>query len=122
MEFVKVELDNIRSGEATFKEIRAVIDDAGKNGMKYAGYLPCTIGPSGKILSYELIFSLEPDVIEHCYEKVEADNNVLTYAQYYGYKDILNKHEEAGEEFLGIVPVRMGPSGKILEIELVFCK
>ena len=122
MEYVRVELDNIRSGEATFKEIREVIEDAGKNGFKYAGYLPAVIGPSGKILSYDLIMKPELDVVEYAFEKVEAENNVLTNARFDGYKEIIDSYEDKDYDFCGIVPVRMGPSGKILEIELVFAK
>ena len=49
-------------------------------------------------------------------EKKEADKKALNEA-----KDIIKQLNE-GADFCGFVPIKIGPSGKILEMELVFAK
>ncbi|MCH4007451.1 MAG: hypothetical protein LKE59_09975 [Eubacterium sp.] len=37
-----------------------------------------------------------------------------------GYQDIIRTQAETGFHYAGFVPVKSGPSGKLLEIDLVF--
>lgn len=54
--------------------------------------------------------------------KLELKNNPATTATLDGYKDIIVEKANEGFSYAGYVPVKYGPSGKLLEIELVFQK
>lgn len=54
--------------------------------------------------------------------RVEMKNNPVTTAELSGYQDIIREYGEKGFAYAGFVPVRYGPSGKLLEIDLVFQK
>ena len=54
--------------------------------------------------------------------KLELKNNPATTAELDGYQDIIRSKGEEGFAYAGYVPVKYGPSGKMLEIDLVFQK
>lgn len=54
--------------------------------------------------------------------KLEMKNNPATSAELTNYKDVILEYGEKGFSYRGYVPVKSGPSGKLLEIELVFQK
>lgn len=54
--------------------------------------------------------------------KLEMKNNPATTAELTGYRDVICEYSEKGFSYAGYVPVKSGPSGKLLEIELIFQK
>lgn len=58
-EYVKLKLKNNVVKDATMSEHRKVIDKYAADGYKYIGYIPTRIGPSGKIVEFDLIFESE---------------------------------------------------------------
>ena len=54
--------------------------------------------------------------------RVEMKNNPATTAELSGYQDIIREYGEKEFPYAGFVPVKYGPSGKLLEIDLVFQK
>lgn len=52
--------------------------------------------------------------------RVEMKNNPAKNAELTGYQDIIRTQAETGFHYAGFVPVKSGPSGKLLEIDLVF--
>lgn len=123
MLFVRVDLDNSFTGVATCYGVYETIASSGKMGYKLKGFVPVTIGPSGKILAYDLVFEyLDGEEVEYDFEMVRAENNPRKSANFNDFDDVIMEHEHYGFDFCGFVPVEIGPSGKILEIELVFAK
>lgn len=120
MHFVRVDLENSPRGEATCFGVYETIVIAGKKGYKLKGYVPVAIGPSGKILAYDLVFEEKEEAVDYEFEDIFATNNPAKSAYFDEYDEIINRQERYGYEFCGFVPIRIGPSGKILEIELVF--
>lgn len=57
MEFVRLEYDNYPPGSAELHGYREVIKDYVSKGYTYLGFIPAKLGPSGKILIIDLIFS-----------------------------------------------------------------
>lgn len=57
MEFVKVDFDNNKVSNANLSEHREIIEKYVNDGYDYLGFVPVKLGPSGKILSIELIFN-----------------------------------------------------------------
>ncbi len=55
-QYVTIEFENNKLTTAKNTAHRGVIDKYAAQGFRYAGYVPCVIGPSGKILSMDLIF------------------------------------------------------------------
>ncbi len=55
-QYVTIEFENNKLTTAKSTAHREVIDKYAAEGFCYAGYVPCVIGPSGKILSIDLIF------------------------------------------------------------------
>lgn len=53
---------------------------------------------------------------------VELKNNPAATASLSDYQDIIRKYGDEGYSYHGFVPVKLGPSGKILSIDLVFQK
>ena len=53
---------------------------------------------------------------------IELKNNPAATASLSDYQDIIRKYAEDGYSYQGYVPVKLGPSGKILSIDLVFQK
>lgn len=58
-EYVTIELLNKKTTTAESTEHRKTINEYAEKGYRYAGYIPCVIGPSGKILSMDLVFEKE---------------------------------------------------------------
>ncbi len=54
--------------------------------------------------------------------RLELKNNPATTAELDGYRDIIREKGEEGFLYAGFVPAKYGPSGKMLEIDLVFQK
>ncbi len=55
-EYVHMEYKNTPPGSAELEMHREVINKQTEVGNRYIGYIPVKIGPSGKILSIDLIF------------------------------------------------------------------
>ncbi len=55
-QYVTIEFENNKLTTAKSTAHREVIDKYAAQGFRYVGYVPCVIGPSGKILSIDLIF------------------------------------------------------------------
>ncbi len=55
-QYVTIEFENNKLTMAKSTAHREVIDKYAVEGFRYVGYVPCVIGPSGKILSIDLIF------------------------------------------------------------------
>lgn len=57
--YVELECVNHRASDSTIVAHRKIIDEYAKNGYCYTGYIPTKMGPSGKILTMDLIFEKE---------------------------------------------------------------
>ena len=57
-EYVPLELQNNKVRSATSLEHRKIITEYAQKGYSYIGYIPTKIGPSGKILSMDLVFEI----------------------------------------------------------------
>lgn len=57
MEFVRVDFKNNRVANAELTSHREIINDYASKGFKYCGFVPVKLGPSGKILAIDLVFS-----------------------------------------------------------------
>jgi hypothetical protein len=55
-EYVNVKLDNFAPGSSKSHEHRQNIDQYAARGFRYVGFVPCQFGPSGKMISMDLIF------------------------------------------------------------------
>lgn len=51
---------------------------------------------------------------------VKAENNPVKDAVFFGHRKVIEEYAQKGYEFAGYVPVRFGPSGKTVEIDLIF--
>lgn len=56
------------------------------------------------------------------YETVELENNKLTTAKNTAYREVIDKYAAKGFRYAGYVPSVIGPSGKILSMDLIFEK
>ena len=54
--YVTLEYENHKATTSGTAGHRAIIDEQAKNGFRYAGFIPTLMGPSGKILSADLVF------------------------------------------------------------------
>jgi hypothetical protein len=54
--YVNLECENHKTTSSSVIGHREIIDEQAKNGYRYVGYIPTKMGPSGKILSLDLIF------------------------------------------------------------------
>lgn len=54
--------------------------------------------------------------------KIDFDNNKMCNANLSGHREIIEKYVGDGYDYLGFVPVKLGPSGKMLSIKLIFNK
>lgn len=57
--YVELECVNHRATDSTVTAHREIIDTHAKSGYRYIGYIPTKMGPSGKILTMDLIFEKE---------------------------------------------------------------
>ena len=55
-------------------------------------------------------------------EHLDLSNNPAGCAEMQGHKEVIEYKAKEGFKYCGFVPVKMGPSGKILSIDLVFQK
>ncbi len=54
--------------------------------------------------------------------KLKMKNSPPASAVLEGYKEVIEEYAKNGYSFVNWLPVKQGPSGKILEIELIFAK
>ena len=53
--------------------------------------------------------------------RLKYANNKLIYADIKEHRDVINEYvQKKGYTYVGFVPVLFGPSGKMLEIDLIF--
>ena len=57
--YIELECENKKATSSLVTGHREIIDEHAKNGYRYVGYIPLKMGPSGKILSMELILEKE---------------------------------------------------------------
>ena len=83
-------LKNKKSGCATFEDLALIIDEQAKEGFIFCAFIPSVIGPSGKVLTYDLIFK-EADCkkFEYKIEYILADNKKAGEATFSGYNSAL---------------------------------
>ena len=62
--------------------------------------------------------------MKYTYERVEFENNPAWNAEVPGgeYAKTIDEHAGNGERYAGWLPVKSGPTGKLLSIDLVFEK
>ena len=53
---------------------------------------------------------------------LEYDNNKATNAELNGYQEVIKEYVEKGYKYVGFIPVKFGPIGKTLAIDLIFEK
>jgi hypothetical protein len=58
-EYVTVTYANKKTSTAETMQHRQIIDEYAAKGYRYAGFIPVLIGPSGKILSVDLVFEID---------------------------------------------------------------
>lgn len=51
---------------------------------------------------------------------VKAENNPVKDAVFSGHRKVIEEFARKGYRYAGYVPVRLGPSGKSVEIDLIF--
>lgn len=51
---------------------------------------------------------------------VKLQNNYVANADMSEHRKIISDHAENGYRFAGYVPTKQGPSGKIVELDLIF--
>lgn len=54
--------------------------------------------------------------------RLEYENKKATTAELIGHQDIIREYVSKGYKYVGFIPVRFGPSGKTLAIDLIFEK
>ena len=55
--------------------------------------------------------------------RLKYANNKLSNSNIKEHRDVINEYvEKKGFEYVGFIPVLFGPSGKVLEVDLVFKK
>ena len=55
-------------------------------------------------------------------EHLDLNNNPAGSAKAQGHKEIIERNAKEGFKYAGFVPVKMGSSGKMLSIDLIFQK
>ena len=54
------------------------------------------------------------------YVNIKLQNNYVANAVLAEHRKIINEMSQKGYEYAGFVPSKQGPSGKIVEIDLIF--
>lgn len=54
--------------------------------------------------------------------RVEYDNKKATNAELSGHRELIEDYADKGYHYVGFIPVKFGPSGKTLAIDLIFEK
>lgn len=52
--------------------------------------------------------------------RVNYDNNKVSCAELTSHREVIEEYTSKGYKYLGFVPVKLGPSGKMLALDLVF--
>ncbi len=52
--------------------------------------------------------------------RVNYDNNKVSCAELTSHREVIEEYTSKGFKYLGFVPVKLGPSGKMLALDLVF--
>ncbi|MCI5795869.1 MAG: DUF4177 domain-containing protein [Ruminococcus sp.] len=52
--------------------------------------------------------------------RVNYDNNKVSCAELTSHREVIEEYASKGYKYLGFVPVKLGPSGKMLALDLVF--
>lgn len=52
--------------------------------------------------------------------RVNYDNNKVSCAELTSHREVIEEYVSKGFKYLGFVPVKLGPSGKMLALDLVF--
>lgn len=52
--------------------------------------------------------------------RVEYDNNRVAGAELTSHREVIEEYALKGYKYIGFVPVKLGPSGKMLALDLVF--
>jgi hypothetical protein len=60
--------------------------------------------------------------MEYIFVDIECENRKATTSELKGHEDVINDHAKRGYKYAGYLPTKMGPSGKILSLQLVFEK
>lgn len=58
--------------------------------------------------------------LKYEYVTVKLKNNVVKDATQSEHREIIDKYSAEGYRYAGFVPTRLGPSGKIIEMDLIF--
>lgn len=54
------------------------------------------------------------------YEHIVLKNNYVANAEVFGHREVINSYAEKGYRFAGYMPTKFGPSGKTVELDLIF--
>jgi len=54
--------------------------------------------------------------------RLEYDNNKATNAELEKHREVIEDYVSKGYKYVGFIPVKFGPSGKTLAIDLIFDK
>ncbi len=54
--------------------------------------------------------------------RLEYNNNKTANAELYEHQDVIKNYALKGYTYVGFIPVKFGPSGKTLAIDLIFEK
>lgn len=57
---------------------------------------------------------------EYKYVEVKCENHNASNSNVIGHKEIIDEHAKNGYRYVGYIPTKMGPSGKILSLDLIF--
>ena len=60
--------------------------------------------------------------METVFEKIDFENNPARNSQTEQHRQIIEKYAADGYSYAGYFPVKIGPSGKILSVDLIFQK
>lgn len=71
---------------------------------------------------YKRLFRNGGEIMITEFVTVELKNNPAATASLVDYQDIIRKYADEGYSYQGFIPVKLGPSGKILSIDIVFQK
>ena len=58
-EYVAIKLENNKVNKSELAAHRAIIDEKASVGLRYVGFIPTSFGPSGKMLSVDLVFEAQ---------------------------------------------------------------
>lgn len=59
---------------------------------------------------------------EYEYVELECENHKATSSSVTGHREIIGEYAKKGYIYVGYIPTKMGPSGKILALDLIFKK